>query len=179
MKTFALCIGLLVAGASPSARAEQGGQASDGPKRADYKVVFWYRRDRPIDTFRYQAYDVRKGEYTSVVVDWTNMMRAKYPGYEVAVRDVDLDQEAGPTETRKVGAVIHRELLAAAAEVGVFVGPLGNSARSIPTYRAPDFLDRLGPARIVPPYSPLGPMFYQNATPLGFPVPMPYPRPHP
>ena len=170
---------LMVADGSLSASAGQGAAHPDAPRRVDYKVAFWYRRDRPIETFRYQVYDVRKGEYTRAVDDWTTMMRKKYPGYEVAVRDVDLESETGPNETRKVGAVVHRELLAAAAEVGVFVGPPGDSARSIPTYQTPDVLGRMGPARVVPPYSPLGPMFYQNVAPRGFPVPMPYPRPHP
>lgn len=169
----------ILASASLSAAAGQGQAQPDAPSRVDYKVAFWYRRDRPIETFQYQVYDVRKGEYTKAVDDWTNMMRTKYPGYEVAVRAVNLEQEQGPNETRKVGAVVHRELLAAAAEVGVFVGPLGNSARSLPTYQSPDVLGRMGPARVVPPYSPLGPMFNQNAAPRGFPVPMPYPRPHP
>lgn len=170
---------LIVAVGSLSAFAGQGPAQPEAPRRADYKVAFWYRRDRPIETFQYQIYDVRKGEYTRAVDDWTTMMRKKYPGYEVAVRDVNLESETGPNEARKVGAVIHRELLAAAAEVGVFVGPLGNSAPSAPTYRTPDILGRMGPARVVPPYSPLGPMFDQNAAPRGFPVPMPYPRPHP
>jgi hypothetical protein len=155
------------------------GRQTTPPRPPDYKAVFWYRRDQPIETFKYQVYDLRKGEYTSAVVDWTRMMRKKYPGYEVAVRDVVLEREAGPTEARKVGAVVHRELLAAAAGVGVFVGPLGSAAVGVPTYRRPALLDRLGPARVVPPYSPLGPMFNQNTLPSGFPVPTPYPRPHP
>lgn len=170
---------LIVAGASLSGFAGQGAPPADVPRRVDYKVVFWYRRDRPIETFQYQVYDVRKGEYTRAVDDWADMMRKRYRSYEVAVREVDLDREQGPNETRKVGAVIHRELLAAAAEVGVFIGPLEATASSGRTYRSPDVLGRLGPARVVPPYSPLGPMFYQNAPPVGFPVPMPYPRPHP
>jgi hypothetical protein len=30
-------------------------------RRTDYKVVVWYRRDRPLETFKYEVYDVRKG----------------------------------------------------------------------------------------------------------------------
>ncbi|APW60996.1 hypothetical protein [Paludisphaera borealis] len=172
---------LIFFGAALSAVAEQGTPPRVSPRHVDYKVVFWYRRDRPIETFQYQVYDVRKGEYTPAVDDWTNMMRKKYPGYEVAGRDVDLARETGPNETRKVGAVIHRELLAAAASQGVFVGPLGTtpSGSGIRTYREPGFQVRPGPARVVLPYSPLGPSFNQNPLPQGFPVPMPYPRPHP
>jgi len=177
--SIGLAAWLIVAGASLSAFAGQGVPPADAPRRADYKVVFWYRRDRPIETFQYQVYDVRKGEYTTAVDDWADMMRKRYRGYEVAVREVNLEREEGPNETRKVGAVIHRELLAAAAEVGVFIGPLEAKASTGRTYRAPDVLGRLGPARVVSPYSPLEPVFNQNPLPAGFPVPMPYPRPHP
>jgi hypothetical protein len=170
---------LIVVSASLSVVAGQAPPPADAPRHLDYKVVFWYRRDRPINTFQYQVYDVRKGEYTTAVGDWTTMMRTKYPGFEVAVRDVNLEREVGPSETRKVGAVIHRELLAAAASEGVFVGPLGTTASSIRLDREPGATGRLGPARVVPPYSPLSPMFNQNPLPSGFPVPMPYPRPHP
>ena len=48
--------------------------------RADYKVVIWYRQDRPLDTFKYQIYDVRKGEYTPAVDAWLELMRIEAPG---------------------------------------------------------------------------------------------------
>ena len=118
MKTLLLSAGfvacLLVAG-SLATEQETPAPQPLAARRADYKAVFWYRRDRPIETFQYQVYDVRKGEYTKAVDDWAQMMRKTYPGYEVAVRDVDLDRETGPSERRKVGAVVHRELLAVAA----------------------------------------------------------------
>ena len=141
----------------------------------DYKVVAWYDRADPIASFKYQAYDVRKGDYTPAVEAWVAMMREKYPGYEVVVRDVDLAREAGPTERRKVGAVIHRELLAAAAAEGVFLGVSGRDAVA----RAPRPM-RLPPVPEPLRYLPTVPMTYgQNAVPYGFPVPVPYPRPHP
>jgi hypothetical protein len=167
---------LVLAGASFASGAEQGGAAPVVAPRPDFKVVFWYRRSRPIETFQYQVYDVRKGEYTQAVIDWQEMMRARFPGYEVAVRDVSLEREKGPNEARKVGAVVHRELLAVAAEQGVFAGPFGPAATGLRIDRSPAVAAGIGPARVVPPYSPLlGP----PALPMGFPVPMPYPRPHP
>lgn len=141
----------------------------------DYKVVAWFDRADPISTFQYQAYDVRKGEFTPAVEAWLGMMREKFPNYRVVVRDVDLAREQGPTERRKVGAVIHRELLAAAAAEGVFLGPsagdvVGKAPRTV----------RLDPISQPFPYLPSVPMsFQQNPTPSGFPVPMPFPRPHP
>jgi hypothetical protein len=149
------------------------------PRRVDYKVVVWYRRDRPIETFRHQVYDVRKGEYSRAVDDWINMMKAEYPGYLVYVREVDLDREFGPSEARKVGAVVHRELLAAAASIGVFVGPLAPPVTGLHSYQPYEFRSTLRPVRVRPPYSRLFPLFNQNPTPVGFPVPIPYPRPHP
>jgi hypothetical protein len=167
---------LILASALAPASEGQGTPARLVAPRADFKVVFWYRRDRPIETFQYQVYDVRKGEYTPSVDEWQNMMRARFPGYEVAVRDVSLEREKGPTEARKVGAVVHRELLAAAATQGVFVGPLGAAATGLRLDRSPSVAGGLGPARVLSPSSPfLGP----PALPVGFPVPVPYPRPHP
>lgn len=151
---------------------------ADAP-HADYKVVAWFDRARPIESFQYQVYDVRKGDYTPAVDAWVALMAAKYPGYEVAVRDVDLAREKGPTEIRKVGAVVHRELLAAAAAEGVFLD--GAPPRRIVARRplTPRLVPIEGP--FAPsPYLPSARMrFLQPSTPVGFPVPMPYPRPHP
>ena len=105
--------------------------------RADYKVVIWYRQDRPLDTFKYQIYDVRKGEYTPAVDAWLELMRSKHPAYLVAVRDVDLSREKGETESLKVGSVVMRELTAAASLEGIVVGgPIGGGL-SRPSPRGP------------------------------------------
>ena len=106
------------AGAGPGEAA--GGQRSaktPGPDlgRADFVVLIWYRRNDPLGTFQYQTYDVRKGEYTAAVDDWIKLMREKYPAYLVHVQKVELARERGATENLKVGSVIHRELLTAAA----------------------------------------------------------------
>ncbi|MGZ3415554.1 MAG: hypothetical protein ACXVAT_17180, partial [Isosphaeraceae bacterium] len=70
----------------------------------DFKVVVWYRRDRPLDTFKYQVYDVRKGQYTPAVDAWIQLLRTKYPAYDVTIREVDLAREQGETESLKVGS---------------------------------------------------------------------------
>ena len=92
------------------------------PKGTDFVVLVWYRRDDPLGTFEHQFYDVRKGEYTSGVDDWLRLMRTKYADYLVVVRPVNLSRERGETEKLKVGSVIHRELMIAAARSGVVVG---------------------------------------------------------
>jgi hypothetical protein len=88
----------------------------------DYIVLVWYRGDDALGTFQHQTYDVRKGEYTAAVDDWLEMMRVKHPRYVVRVLPVRLDRERGDTEKLKVGSVIHRELLLAAARSGVVLG---------------------------------------------------------
>jgi hypothetical protein len=150
------------------------------PGAADFRVVVWYHRDQPLETFKYQVYDQRKGEYTPAVEDWITLIRTKYPAFQVRVRTVFLDREKGATEALKVGSVIREELLGAAALQGVFLGTpaLGPSARPlfprIEAQTAPAGLGRsAAPGATFPNRSylyPQGP---------SFPVPVPYPRPHP
>jgi hypothetical protein len=113
---------------SPSAHGEPFGpgeaaQRSNASQHADYKVLIWYRKSDPIATFKYEIYDLRKGEYTPQADEWIKDVRAKYPAYRVAVRDIDLARENGKTELLKVGSVINRELVAAAAVAGIVMGP--------------------------------------------------------
>ena len=178
------CIGLVLAlldvvpasgfGPGEAARGPRTGQTTKPlPSRADFAVLVWYRRDNPLETFQYQIYDVRTGEYTEVVDHWVREIRTKYPAYLVLVRPVDLSREAGQTEKLKVGSVIHRELLVAAAASGVVLGePLNLSpGPSAGQGQAP---------RVNRPSSPFGgDRSYLNPRPPSFPVPLPYPRPHP
>jgi hypothetical protein len=107
-------------------------------------------------------------------------MRSKYRTYDVITREVDLSREQGATEPLKVGAVIKRELLAAAALEGVFLGEPGLAVSSRP--QGPQ------PGRRASAGLPSGPTPLRRSAPgamdLGppapsFPVPVPYPRPHP
>jgi hypothetical protein len=122
---------LAISGA-PRAAALGPGEAAGGPRsgraarslpsRADYVVLVWYRRSDPLGTFQDQVYDVRKGEYSEAVDSWIKEIRTKYPAYQVLVRTVDLSRERGETEKLKVGSVIYRELMMAAAQSGVVLG---------------------------------------------------------
>jgi hypothetical protein len=60
--------------------------------------LIWFRRADPLATFKYQVYDVRKGEYTAAVETWVKDVQTKYPSYLAVVRDVDLKHENGETE---------------------------------------------------------------------------------
>jgi hypothetical protein len=178
-----LIVLLVLACASPDATGSQANLASRPaatPEEIGFKVAVWYRRDQPLDTFKYQVYDVRKGQYTPAVDAWVQLMRTKYTAYHVTIRDVDLAHELGETESLKVGAVVKRELMAAAALEGVVVGD------GVPGFQVPAIAPRTGlpaaPGRIGRPAPPgLGARGLNELNPPApsFPVPVPYPRPHP
>ena len=160
------------------AAARSGSRPAADPvaKRADFKVAVWYRKSDSLGTFKYQVYDVRKGEYTAKVNEWAKDVQAKYPGYYVAVRDVDLTHEKGETEMLKVGSVIDRELTVAASFAGIdyrpgrrsdftpFFGLRGGST-STSANRAP-----------VSIRSPSGNRDFLAPSPTPFPVPVPFPH---
>jgi hypothetical protein len=173
-----LAIACSTAGAAgPQANAPGATVAT--PRLTDFKVVLWYRRDRPLDTFKYQIYDLRKGQYTPAFDAWVQLLRTKYTAYHVTVRDVVLEDETGETEMLKVGAVVKRELMAAAALEGVVVG------YGVPGFQLPAIAPRTdlaAPSRISQPATPgaaFGRSSYLNPPWPSFPFPMPYPKPHP
>lgn len=179
-----LLLTLAFAAAGPRAALAGPGEAGRGRRPArtarhglagvDFVVLIWFRRDDPLATFQYQAYDVRRGEYTEAVDDWIALMRQKYPHYLVRVHRVNLDRERGATEQLKVGSVIYRELLMAAAESGVILGAplqIGPEPHAVqhPSARIltwPETPGAGGTTNINPP---------ANTSPF----PVPYPRPHP
>src|SRR4051794_14611257 len=79
---------------------------------ADFRVAYWFDRGRPLETFKFQPYDLRKKEFTPDVERWLRMMQDKYPGYEAYTRDVDLSRLKGGTDKLKVGSAITGEFLA-------------------------------------------------------------------
>jgi hypothetical protein len=172
-----MMLGTLLA-APPTLRAGPGA-AGRGPRPsrpvADYLVLIWYRADDPLGTFRYRSYDARKGEYTPAVDDWVRLMRQRFARYEVRVLPVSLAREKGGTDKLKVGSVIRRELLLAAARSGVVLGaplsvgpaPRGDGLPSVRTDPRPSRTPGAGGSTNINPVTP--PM----------PFPMPYTRPHP
>jgi hypothetical protein len=94
-------------------------RAAKGP---DFKVLVWYRKTDSLGTFKFEIYDLRKGEYTPQVDAWIKNVQTNYPAYYAAVRDVDLKREKGATDLLKVGKVINRELVVAASLAGIAIG---------------------------------------------------------
>ncbi len=165
--------------AGPGEAAARSGSRPAGQRvaqHADFKVAVWYRKNDSLGTFKYQIYDVRKGEYTAKVDEWAKDVQAKYPGHYVVVRDVDLTREKGETDMLKVGSVIDRELTVAASFAGIDYRPgrrsdftpffgLGGGSTSTTANRAP------GSIR-----SPGGNRDFLAPSPIPFPVPVPYPH---
>ncbi len=141
---------------------------------ADYVVVVWYRLDDPLGTFRYQSYNVQKREYTPAVDAWLDFLHQRFPHYEARALPVVLDLEKGATEKIKVGSVIRRELLLAAARSGIILGgPISTrpsldtqTLRPFPSSKHPETPGAGGSTSINPVTPPM-------------PFPMPYVRPHP
>lgn len=138
---------------------------------ADVRIVFWYDRSRPLDTFRYQVYDLGRGQYTPAVDDWLGLLHRDYPAYAAYARDFDLSRGPEDTRAHRTGAAIVREFLAVGLEHGYdFSGvPPGAGAPPI-ALRALHALPRL---RLAPAPNLQPPSFGQA------PFPIPYPRPHP
>ena len=75
------------------------------------KLVIWYDRALPFETFRYRAYDIRKGQYTKAVDNWMALMERSYRGYTVLVRDL---QVAEGDSAGRIAAAVEDERLALA-----------------------------------------------------------------
>ncbi len=113
-------------------------------RRIDFKVLVWYRQSDSLGTFKYQVYDVRKGEYTAAVDAWVKNTLTRFPDYFVVVRDVDLGARRGRRNSsgwaRSSGAILRSQQ----ARPGSFSEPrcrlaLGPSPRQLSL--------RPGPAR--------------------------------
>src|SRR5262249_32781724 len=79
--------------ASPAAPGVGAREAPRPSPLAALRIVFWYDRDRPLDTFRYRVYDLRKNEFTPEVERWLADVRARFPRFEAYTRDVILSRE--------------------------------------------------------------------------------------
>ena len=95
--------------ASAESRAAVAGAAA--PSMAEYKVVFWFDGT----TWRSQAYNVRKGEYTAAVDEWVN--RVKFdafgfarPGPMATVREISLPEAPAESFKERLAAALPAEI---------------------------------------------------------------------
>lgn len=142
--------------------------------RTDLRIVFWYERARPLDTFHYQVYDMRKGEYTAAVDRWLSSVARDYPGFAAYVREVSLARELGANDRLRTGSAILREFLALQAELG---GDIGPSAGGLTQPAPPGMRPASRPSQGLTSRPPAG-LDLSPAVNMS-PFPFPYPRPHP
>jgi hypothetical protein len=148
-------------------------------EKADFKVLVWYRKRDPLGTFKYEIYDVRKGEYTAEVDEWIKDVQTKFPGYYVVKRNVDLSRETGQTELLKVGSVISRELAVAAGSAGIVIGPGRSASSSLFTGAGTgprNTGSQRGPSRRGLPGATSRDRDYLTPPATPFPIPVPFPR---
>lgn len=163
-----LCVSLSAEVSEPRGGATTS-QWTDRPP--DLKIAFWYDRSRPLETFRYQVYDLRKHEFTESVADWLELIKHSFPRYDAYIRDVRLGGGRERAEKLEIGDAIVREFLVVGAAHGYdFSGvSVGSMARPSASAGA----SRSARAR-APAFRPGGP-----SAPGGAPFPFPFPRPHP
>ena len=138
---------------------------------ADIRIAYWYNRGRPLDTFKFQAYDLRKKEFSPDAEAWLTLMKQKFPAYEAYTRDVDLSREKGETDKLKIGSAITREFIGVGSQYGYSFG-------------VPSAPDTVASMRAKEPVRPLFlPTPRYSSRPEGAttssPFPIPYVRPHP
>jgi len=183
----ALVAGILVTGRSLALAAE--GQAGGVPDAADaslFKVLVWYDSDRPFDSLRYRAYEVARGQYTKAVDDWLELVRRSYPRYTALVLDVTAG--GGDPAATIAAAVDDLKYTMAQSILRGYAGREGGPSRYAAGYAGVESPRRPGagpgstPFRNVVPrsFSGLGASGSMPSRPSClFPVPFPYPRPHP
>lgn len=158
--------------------------AKSSPTMAHFKVVFWFDGT----SWKSQAYDLRRAEYTKAVEDWVN--RAEFdslgfarPGRMTIVREVALPESPVETQGQRLAAEIREELQRTLRGV--------DRAKRVSEFQetSPRPGDRPGGAmsfvrpRARPVKTPTRPPGWSGVRPgplpMPSPFPYPYPRPHP
>jgi hypothetical protein len=192
-----LLTGLFLAGEPARAQDARAGSPPTQAERSAttghvFKVVVWYERKRPFETFQHRAYDVSKGEYTWKVDDWVEMVGREYPGYDVNVQEVVI---GGGDPATEVASVVGEEKLRLARIIlqkygvrrgGLATAGAGRSRSNRSPFRHEVFkpVAPLGSASVTR-FPALGASGTSSPYPMrsagGFlsPNPFPYPRPHP
>ncbi len=195
-RTFIVGLGIVIAEAlGPGANSLDAGASAP----AEFKVAYWFDRRDPLNTFRFQAYDLRKGEYTAAVDEWLRRMKTSYPRYEAYVKEVRAQSRSdlatailnenlavgGPTtgtgirDDHGLGLVN----LSSNRPIGyssAYTGP--SSSRSSLSFSNSNLFGRssLGDSSQSLLGRPPGSGAYQPSPPTYlYPIPYPYPRPHP
>jgi hypothetical protein len=164
--------------------------AAPPPEPSEFKIAFWFRRNDPLNTFEFQVYNVRKGEYNPAAVEaWLARIGRDFPGYNAYIKDVRI--APGEEAKKKVAAAIIDEHIATGGPYtglglhgtrdrifGSAIGSLYHSQGLGIASEAPRFSGGPGfahPLRSLPGVGGGAGAF----SPPPYPFPIPYPRPHP
>jgi hypothetical protein len=165
--------------ASAESKAAMTGAAA--PSMAEYKIVFWFDGT----TWRSQAYNLRKGEYTAAVDDWVNRIEFDAfgfarPGHMATVREISLPETPAESFKERLAAAIRDELERTLR--GSAVPPRQSWAYPLPISHGSGPMDHVGP-RARPARGPIPSPGASGVDPLTLPQPSPFPypyaRPHP
>jgi hypothetical protein len=181
-----------------AAPPEQAGSRADAPlpekpaqSKGPLKVVCWYYKRDPVQTYQHKVYDVSKGQYTQAVDDWLKLVKKRYPDYVAYVRTLDLNPQSSETEQQQVAHLIGRELTVIAAHYyGIdphglqFPNQPGSAGRSLGVGPSPFFSGTPSSPGIRPlpsMYAPLGAAEFPagNRSTYANPVSSPYVRTRP
>jgi hypothetical protein len=166
------------AGPKPPGQPREVGSAVAAPSMAEYKVVFWFDGT----TWRSQAYDLRKGEYTAAVDDWVKRIEFDAfgfvrPGPMATVRKISLPESPVESLRERLAGAIRDEL---ERTLRGKPGPPGRRVASpVSIDNAPGPRGHLAPRRpargtmLTPGASRVGP--FNPPRPLPSPYPFPYP----
>jgi hypothetical protein len=196
-----LIVLLLLASSRAEAQATAAPPASADPaaRPPDYKIAYWYRRSDPLNTFRFRAYDLRKGQYTAAVDRWLQTMQADHPDYAAYVKDLRLKPDSVEGEGKQIATAILQENIAQGGPnggtgvrdlYGIYGGGLNRllspglgPARPLPGRDDGVSLYSRGYGFIKSPGANRPPGFlaspYQGSQGIPGPFPFPYVRPHP
>jgi hypothetical protein len=101
--------GILTISGLVARAADRAGPGPPPPPAASvYKLVIWYDRIRPFDSFQYRTYNVTRGQYTKAVDDWIALMERDFPRYTVTVRELTI---AAGDSAKKIAAAVENEKL--------------------------------------------------------------------
>jgi hypothetical protein len=163
-----LTVGIVNVLVPEAAAQDRAAKDAKPAPHVDLKILFWYDKNHPLESFKHQVYDVRKGEYTPRVDAWPAMVTKQRPQYVAYVREIDFSRFRGASDNLKTGDAIIAEFLLVAFENDVdLTGP----PRSYFGARRAEQGKRSIPGSAAAVFSAPG----AGASPF----PIPYPRPHP
>lgn len=151
-------------------------KATEAPSKPDFKLVCWFKRSNPVNTFQCMPYNVGKGQYTAKVDEWLEMMHEHFPNYRAYVKPVWIStKEHVDVEETLAGVIRHERMMAGGEDVDYI--PQNSTILSASVGYEPS-ATQANRGSMTIPGSGGGAAAYVPQ-PYPFPNPFPYTRPHP